>query len=185
MVTRVVYTFTIESMIRGYHEYQMIWGAPTVGEELHCHRELGNSHDPYAVAVKKMIGGEERGVGHVPHRISVWYMSNNSVRSIFVSHWCIVFVVPCSAARFPTSYLCAPVRYKYGSLPRACFSVSFVTSAFASSIAFDGTLFFSEPFGSGRLAEDEAVISHLYLKYFKIPAITVLYSSAWTDHVCQ
>ena len=57
-------------MIRGYHEYQLIWGAPALGEELTCCRELRNSHDPYAVAVKKRIGGEERVVGHVPRRIS-------------------------------------------------------------------------------------------------------------------
>ena len=43
MASRGVYTFTFESMDRGYHEYQ---GVPTVGEELNCYRELGNSHDP-------------------------------------------------------------------------------------------------------------------------------------------
>ena len=51
---RVVFTFTFESMVRGYHEYQFIWGVPTVGEALNCHRELGNSHDPYAMGVKKV-----------------------------------------------------------------------------------------------------------------------------------
>ena len=71
MATRVAYTFTFESMIRGYHEYQMIWGVPAIGEELNCFRELGNSHDPYAVAVKKTIGGEDMVVGHVPRRITV------------------------------------------------------------------------------------------------------------------
>jgi len=57
-------------MVRGYHEYQLIWGVPAVGEELNCYRELGNSHDPYAVAVKKSIGGELRVVGHLPRIIS-------------------------------------------------------------------------------------------------------------------
>ena len=70
MASRVVYTFTFESMIRGYHEYQLIWGVPDVGEELNCYRELGNSHNPYAVAVKKWIGGEIRVVGHLPRIIS-------------------------------------------------------------------------------------------------------------------
>ena len=70
MASRVVFTFTFESMVRGYHEYQLIWGVPAVGEELNCHRELGNSHDPYAVAVKKVISREERVTGHVPWRIS-------------------------------------------------------------------------------------------------------------------
>ena len=70
MASRVVYTFTFESMIRGYHEYQLIWGVPGVGEELNCYCELRNSHDPYAVAVKKWIGGERRVVGHLPRIIS-------------------------------------------------------------------------------------------------------------------
>ena len=48
----VVFTFTFELMVHGYHEYQLIWRVPAVGEDLNCHRELGNSHDPYAVAVK-------------------------------------------------------------------------------------------------------------------------------------
>ena len=51
MASRVVFTFTFESMIRDYHEYQLIWGIPAVGEKLNCHHELGNSHDPYAVAL--------------------------------------------------------------------------------------------------------------------------------------
>ena len=68
------YTFSFNSMIRGYHEYIMIWNNPIAGEELTCHREAGNSHDPYAVAVKKIIGGEEKVVGHVPHKISAPYL---------------------------------------------------------------------------------------------------------------
>ena len=40
-----------------------------MGEELPCERELGNSHDPYVVAVSKTIGGERKVVGHVPRRI--------------------------------------------------------------------------------------------------------------------
>ena len=66
----VLYTFSFESMIRGYHEYRMIWNNPIAGEELPCYRELGNSHDPYAVAVKKFIAGEQKVVGHVPRCIS-------------------------------------------------------------------------------------------------------------------
>jgi len=53
-------------MICGYHEYQLIWGIPAVGEELN---KLGNSDNPCATAVKKRIGGEERVVGHIPRRI--------------------------------------------------------------------------------------------------------------------
>ena len=54
MASRVAFTFTFESIVRGYHEYQLLWGVPAVGKELNCHRKLGNSHDPYAVAVKKV-----------------------------------------------------------------------------------------------------------------------------------
>ena len=50
----------------------MIWNNPIAGEELACHREAGNSHDPYAVAVKKIIGREEKVVGHVPRKRSAF-----------------------------------------------------------------------------------------------------------------
>ena len=60
-------TFLLNSMIRGYYEYHLIWSSPVAGEELTCHHELGNSHDPYAVAVKKVVGAEE---GHIPRLIS-------------------------------------------------------------------------------------------------------------------
>jgi len=43
---------------------------PNCWGKLACHHELGNAHDPYAVAVKKTIGGELRVVGHIPRRIS-------------------------------------------------------------------------------------------------------------------
>ena len=49
---------------------QEIWPDPFVGEELLCEREVGNSHDPLAVAVKKTIRVERKIVGHVPQRIS-------------------------------------------------------------------------------------------------------------------
>jgi len=38
--------------------------------QLQCEREVGNSHDPMSVAVKKLIDGENTIVGHVPRRIS-------------------------------------------------------------------------------------------------------------------
>ena len=66
----MAFTFYVDSMIRGYHEYMMIWSDPIVGEELCCEREPGNSSDPYAVAVKKQISGEDKIVGHVPRKIS-------------------------------------------------------------------------------------------------------------------
>ena len=54
MASHIVFMFTFESMVCGYREYRLIWGVPAVGEELNYHCELGNSHDPYAVAVKKV-----------------------------------------------------------------------------------------------------------------------------------
>ena len=45
--------FSVESVIRGYHEYKSIWSDPMLGEELECKRESGNSHDTHAVAVIK------------------------------------------------------------------------------------------------------------------------------------
>ena len=67
----MAYMFTFESMIHGYHEYQMIWGAPAIGEKLDCFHELGNSHNRYARVMKKTIGlGGDVVVGHVPRRIS-------------------------------------------------------------------------------------------------------------------
>ena len=37
------------SLFCGYHEYGLIRNNPIVGEELACHCELGNSHNPYEV----------------------------------------------------------------------------------------------------------------------------------------
>ena len=78
-------------MIRGYHKYMMIWSNPIAGEELTCSRELGNSRDPYAIAVKKMIGREEKVVGHVPRRIS-------AICSLFIRRG---GNIRCQVTRFP------------------------------------------------------------------------------------
>ena len=72
-----VYTFAVNSVIRGYHEYKTVWESPADGEVLRCEREVGNSHDTYAVAVKKLIDGHYVVVGHVPRKIS-------SICSIFI-----------------------------------------------------------------------------------------------------
>ena len=71
------YSFSIESMIRGYHVYKDIWNDPDCDEVLECKREPGNSSDPYAVAVLKEITGADTVVGHVPRSIS-------SICSIFL-----------------------------------------------------------------------------------------------------
>jgi len=51
--------------VRRYHVYQSNWDAP-VGEELPAAREPGNSHNTFAVAIKK----DGITVGHVPRTIS-------------------------------------------------------------------------------------------------------------------
>jgi len=66
------HSFTIASVVRGYHIYQDIW-VPTIDEELSCEREIGNSHDTFAVATRNEIGM----VGHIPR---------------FMSHICSVFI---------------------------------------------------------------------------------------------
>ena len=63
-------SFVEESMIRGYHQYKAIWENPVAGEAVVCERKVGISFDPHAVAVKKVIHGENAIVGHVPRRIS-------------------------------------------------------------------------------------------------------------------
>ena len=53
----MAYVFSVESMVRGYHECKLVWDNPVVGENLLCEREVGNHHDTHAVAVKKIIDG--------------------------------------------------------------------------------------------------------------------------------
>ena len=62
--------FSVESMIRGYHEYKSIWDNPSVCESLICEREVGNCYDTHAVAIKKNIEGDIKTVGHIPRKIS-------------------------------------------------------------------------------------------------------------------
>lgn len=69
-----LYSFTVESMIRGYHEYNCIWENPSVEDYLLCEREIGNPHDTHAVAIKGSVAGDTTGavttVGHIPRKIS-------------------------------------------------------------------------------------------------------------------
>ena len=62
-------------MVRGYHVYQSIWDAAIDGENLECFREVGNIHDPSAVAIRK----DGSVVGHVPRALS-------AVCSSFICH---------------------------------------------------------------------------------------------------
>ena len=63
-------SFSVESMIRGYHEYKSIWENPSSDDELICEREIGNAHDTYAVSIKKDTSGETTTVGHISRMIS-------------------------------------------------------------------------------------------------------------------
>ena len=61
-------SFVIDTALCGYHVYKDIWPNPIDEEQLTCEREVGNSHDPLAVAIKKLIDGSNMIIGHVPRR---------------------------------------------------------------------------------------------------------------------
>ena len=54
----MVFTFVVDSMVHGYHEYIAVWENPVLVEELSCmrSRELENPHDSTAVTIQKEIG---------------------------------------------------------------------------------------------------------------------------------
>ena len=62
--------FIVEAMIHGYYEYKNIRLNPVIEEKLSCEWEIGNTHDTHAMAVCKIIDGDIKTVGHVPHKIS-------------------------------------------------------------------------------------------------------------------
>ena len=43
----MAFTFSIETVVRGYHVYKEIWEAAIREVELPCEREIGNAHDPF------------------------------------------------------------------------------------------------------------------------------------------
>ena len=57
-----------------------IWKNPIIGEELKCQCEIGNLHDPLAVAVVKQMDGHDIIVEHVSCRISASF--NNILNSV-------------------------------------------------------------------------------------------------------
>ena len=59
----MMYSFAVESMIRGYHEYKNIWENPSEDDELVCEREISNAHDMHTVAMRKDIDGVTGTVG--------------------------------------------------------------------------------------------------------------------------
>jgi len=46
-----------------------IWENPVSGEELSCVREIGNPHNPTAVAIQKEIGGTIVTTVHIPKNL--------------------------------------------------------------------------------------------------------------------
>jgi len=65
------YSFSIGCKVRGHHVYKEIWD-PTIGEVMPGKREVGNSEDPLAVAMKR----DRVIVGHLPRTISsTWICS--------------------------------------------------------------------------------------------------------------
>ena len=82
------YTFVVNSMVCGYHEYKDIWPDPIVGEEVPCEQEVSNPHDPFGVSIKKTIGGEHKIVGHVLQRISplcsVFIRQSGNIKCIII-----------------------------------------------------------------------------------------------------
>jgi len=61
-----MFSFAVNSMIRGYHEYKNIWENPTADDDLFCEREVGNPHDTHTVAIRRDIAGKITTVGHMP-----------------------------------------------------------------------------------------------------------------------
>ena len=54
MDSSVEHVFSVEAMVRGYHEYQSVWDAP-IGKMLRCERQVGNIHDTFVVAITRPI----------------------------------------------------------------------------------------------------------------------------------
>jgi len=44
----------VDSVVQGLHAYQSIW-MPVISEELPCEQDYYNGHNPFAVAVKKVV----------------------------------------------------------------------------------------------------------------------------------
>ena len=75
---------TVEAMIRGYHEYKIIWLNPVIEEELSCKREIGNAHDTHAVAVCNIIDGDVKllDMFHANPLHYVWFLTDEVHGSI-------------------------------------------------------------------------------------------------------
>ena len=56
-----MYSFSLTTTACGFHIYKDVW-EPTIDEVLPCKRDVGNSHNMFAVAIKN----SSEVVGHVP-----------------------------------------------------------------------------------------------------------------------
>ena len=105
-----MFSFAVNSMIRGYHEYKNIWESPTADDDLLCERKVGNPHDTHAVAIRKDIAAEITTVGHIPRRIS-------SICSIFIrcggKIQCVVNGHGCYSSDLPQGGLEIPCVLKF------------------------------------------------------------------------
>jgi len=70
-----MYTFSLDSVICGYHEYKDIWDAEVEGASLPCEREPGIPHDTFAVAVQKSSSSGNVIVGHISRVMSTIHSS--------------------------------------------------------------------------------------------------------------
>ena len=94
-VKMAIFMFSVEAMIRGYHEYMRICESPSPIDHLLCQQEIGNPHDAHAIAVKGNIAefnGTTR-VGHIPKKIS-------AICSIFIRRGGAINCVVNGAHRF-------------------------------------------------------------------------------------
>lgn len=100
------YSFTVESMVRGYHVYSSIWEAE-IDEILPCLRETNYLKDPFAVSVVKSSVGI---VGHIPRLIS-------SACSLFIrrggSITCQVIGTRCYSRDLPQGGVEIPCTYTF------------------------------------------------------------------------
>ena len=67
-----MYSFSLTTAVCGFHVYKNVW-EPTIGEVLSCKRDIGNTHNMFAVAIKN----SSKVVGYVPRFLS-------SICSIFI-----------------------------------------------------------------------------------------------------
>ena len=87
----IAYTFCIDSMVWGYHEYQYIWDNPLEDGDILCEWETGSLHNPQCMAIKKVIDGTLPMVEHVTRKISsiclIYIRRGGSIACRLTRHW--------------------------------------------------------------------------------------------------